>query len=459
MKITVIILAAGEGSRMRSSLPKVLHRLGDRPLLAHVLDTVTALDTSELRVVYGHGGEQVRASVDRPGIIWIHQASQLGTGHAVQQAIDGIDDDDIVLVLYGDVPLITADTLHQLLAKAGPRSLALLTVQLPDPHGYGRIIRSNGGDIIRIVEEKDASVAQRQITEVNTGFMAAPAHRLRRWLEQLDNDNTQREYYLTDVVALAVNEGVTVSGVTTADIDEVMGVNTRGQLEHLERCLQRRIADQLMTQGVTVKDASRLDVRGTVTAGRDCIIDVNVVFEGRVQLGERVMIGPNCVIRNSVLADDVVIHACSVIDQAVIGHGARIGPFARIRPGSELAADVHIGNFVEIKKSTVGQGSKVNHLSYVGDATIGSGVNIGAGTITCNYDGANKHQTIIEDDVFVGSDCQLIAPVTLGKGSTIGAGSTINRDTPPEQLTLSRSQQKSIAGWQRPRKKDSSKKD
>jgi bifunctional UDP-N-acetylglucosamine pyrophosphorylase/glucosamine-1-phosphate N-acetyltransferase len=453
MKLSVIILAAGQGTRMRSALPKVLHRLGGKALLAHVVDTACRLRPDAIRVVYGHGGEQVREALADAPVEWVEQAQQLGTGHAVDQVMPSVDDDSVVLVLYGDVPLITADTLKPMLGQAGQGALCVLTAKLDDATGYGRIVRGANGRLVDIVEQKDASSEQLRIREINSGFLAVPAALLRGWLQRLDNSNAQGEYYLTDIVAMAVEDGVPVESATVADTDEILGVNDRSQLAHLERVYQHRLARALMLSGVTLADPGRFDQRGTLSAGSDSFVDVNVVFEGCVELGERVRIGPNCVIRNAVLGDDVEVFANSVIDDARIGVGSRVGPFARIRPDTELAERVHVGNFVEIKKSHIASGSKINHLSYIGDTRMGSGVNIGAGTITCNYDGANKHLTEIGDNVFVGSDTQLVAPVKVGDGATLGAGSTVTRDVPAGKLTLSRCPQTTIEGWKRPVKK------
>ncbi len=451
MNFDIVILAAGQGTRMRSAAPKVLHRLGGKPLLQHVCETAAALSPNRTVIVYGHGGEQVRRYFAGWPLEWVEQSQQLGTGHAVQQALPFLDR-DIVLVLYGDVPLLRRETLQRLLAAAGENRLALLTVTLADPTGYGRIVRDEGGRVRRIVEEKDADPEEKTIREVNTGILALPLRRLRDWLARLDNDNAQGEYYLTDVVAMAVADGVAVETVS-ADPDEVQGVNDKRQLARLERIYQRRQADALMEQGVTLADPVRFDVRGEVTVGRDVEIDVNVVLEGRVHLGDRVRIGAGTVVRDAEIGDDVEILPHCVIDGVRIGPGCRIGPFARLRPETMLADHVHIGNFVEIKKSRVGAGSKINHLSYVGDSEVGAGVNIGAGTITCNYDGVNKHRTVIEDGAFIGSDTQLVAPVRIGRDATIGAGSTITRDAPEGKLTLSRSPQVTVDDWQRPTKK------
>jgi len=453
MDLSIIILAAGQGTRMHSTLPKVLHPLGGRPLLAHVLETAAALQAQAVHVVIGHGAEQVRERFPDARLNWVEQARQLGTGHAVAQALPMVPDEHVVLVMYGDVPLIRAATLEPLCATADSGFVGLLTVELDDPTGYGRILHHLDGSISGIVEEKDASQQQRDIREVNTGFVAASAGALRRWVASLDNRNAQAEFYLTDIVSRAVSDGVGVRGVTAGHVSEVIGINDRKQLAQQERCFQQRQADDCMRAGVTLIDPARFDLRGTLQAGQDVVIDVNAVLEGEVRLGNRVSIGPNCVLNNVHTGDDVTILANCVIEDAVIGNAARIGPFARIRPETVLADDTHVGNFVEIKKSDIGAGSKVNHLSYIGDTTIGSRVNVGAGTITCNYDGANKHRTVIGDNVFIGSDTQLVAPVTVGEGATIGAGSTITRDAPAGELTLSRAEQKSRRGWKRPVKK------
>ena len=454
MNLSIIILAAGQGTRMNSARPKVLHPLSGRPLLAHVLDTARSLQGTDIHVVIGHGAEQVRAALPDSDIHWVLQAPQLGTGHAVSQAMPAVPDENTVLVMYGDVPLISKQALEPLYQLAAQGMAALLTAELDDPAGYGRILHHADGSICGIVEEKDASAKQKAIHEINTGFLAAPAARLRGWLDALDNNNAQGEYYLTDVIARAVTEGTSVRGITTENIEEVMGINDRKQLAVQERCFQKRQAEACLQAGVTLLDPARFDLRGRLDAGQDVVIDINAVLEGRITLGDRVNIGPNVTIRNATVGDDVTILANCVIDDAVIGAGSRIGPFARLRPDTSLAASTHIGNFVEIKKSVVGEGSKVNHLSYIGDTTIGRGVNIGAGTITCNYDGANKHRTVIGDDVFIGSDTQLVAPVEVKDGATIGAGSTITRDVPAHELTLSRVPQKTRSGWKRPLKKN-----
>ncbi|GAB4508206.1 MAG: bifunctional UDP-N-acetylglucosamine diphosphorylase/glucosamine-1-phosphate N-acetyltransferase GlmU [Sulfuricaulis sp.] len=450
--LEIVILAAGQGKRMYSDMPKVLHGLAGKPLLGHVLDTARALKPAAVHVVYGHGGEQVRATFPHAGINWAHQAEQKGTGHAVAQAMSQVADQATVLVLYGDVPLIRPQTLQELLAAAGS-GLALLTAELADPAGYGRILRDPAGQVARIVESKDASPAESRVCEVNTGFLAAPAGKLRKWLAGLRNHNAQGEYYLTDIISMAVTDKVAIATRAPRDISEILGVNSKPELAQLERMYQKQQADKLMQQGVTLRDPARLDVRGELTCGRDVVIDVNVIFEGKVTLGDRVQIGPNNVIRDSTVGTGTIIHPNCVIEQADIGADCRIGPFARLRPETKLATHVHVGNFVEVKKSDVGEGSKMNHLSYIGDTTIGSGVNIGAGTITCNYDGANKHRTVIGDNVFVGSNTALVAPVTVGAGATIGAGSVITKEAPAGELTLTRAPQTTKPGWKRPVKK------
>jgi len=453
MKLGVLILAAGEGTRMRSKLPKVLHELAGKPLLSHVIDTARDFSPDEITVVYGHGGDRVRELLDADDLDWCEQTQRLGTGHAVMQALPYLQRVERVVILYGDVPLITDQTLRSMLQGLESTDLVLLTERLDDPTGYGRIVRDTTGRIVAIVEQKDANEVQREIDEINTGIMAVERSRLEQWLGRINNDNAQGEYYLTDIIALAVQDGVEIEAVNPRSEEEVMGVNDRRQLAYLERHVQRQRAEALMLSGVTLADPARLDIRGELQAGRDVFIDCNAIFEGRVELADGVQVGANALIKNSVIKEGVEILANSVIEDAVIGAGSRIGPFARIRPETELADHVHIGNFVEIKKSKVATGSKINHLSYVGDSLVGSGVNIGAGTITCNYDGANKHQTVIGDNAFIGSDSQLVAPVTVGAGATIGAGSTITRNTPPDKLTLSRSKQISVDDWQRPVKK------
>ncbi|BBL72924.1 bifunctional UDP-N-acetylglucosamine diphosphorylase/glucosamine-1-phosphate N-acetyltransferase GlmU [Methylomagnum ishizawai] len=451
MPLEIIILAAGQGTRMRSALPKVLHKVGHRSLLEHVHALAASLSPDQITLIYGHGGEQVPQTLAHLDATWAEQKQQLGTGHAVMQVADGIGDEATVLILYGDVPLLKKATVEKLLPLAGPDSLGLLTVELDDPHGYGRIVRDAAGRVLRIVEEKDASPQERAITEGNTGILALNGRRLKSWLARLGTDNAQGEYYLTDVIALAVAEGCAVETAQPASMDEVLGVNNRQQLAHLERVFQAEQAEALMLAGATLRDPARFDLRGEIVAlGRDVEIDVNVILEGRIKLGDRVRIGPNTLIRDCEIGDDVEIFANCVLEDSVVGRAGRIGPFARLRPETRLAEDVHIGNFVEIKKSTIAQGSKANHLSYIGDTEMGAGVNIGAGTITCNYDGANKHKTIIEDGVFVGSDSSLVAPVRIGRNATIGAGSVITKEAPQGQLTLTRAKQVTIAGWQRP---------
>ncbi|MEO1766748.1 bifunctional UDP-N-acetylglucosamine diphosphorylase/glucosamine-1-phosphate N-acetyltransferase GlmU [Thiobacter aerophilum] len=451
--VNVVVLAAGKGTRMYSDRPKVLHPLAGRPLLQHVLDTARRLAPARLCVVYGYGGEAVPAALPASDIHWVRQAEQLGTGHAVAQALPHLVQEGITLVLYGDVPLTPDTTLRRLLERAGPERLALLTAHFQDPTGYGRIVRDGDGRVLRIVEQKDASPREKAITEINTGILAAPTVRLGDWLGRLSNANAQREYYLTDIVAMAVAEGLPIETVHPHHEWEVLGINSKLQLGQLERIYQRNLARALAGAGTHILDVDRIDVRGELTCGRDVVIDVNCVFEGRVHLGDRVQVGPHCVLKDVLVAEDTQIQAFSHIDGAQLGPACRIGPFARIRPGTSLANHVHVGNFVEIKASEIGEGSKVNHLSYVGDASVGRRVNIGAGTITCNYDGANKHRTVIEDDAFIGSDSQLVAPVTVGAGATLGAGTTLTRDAPAGKLTLSRVRQTTVDGWQRPVKK------
>lgn len=453
MNLSIIILAAGQGTRMCSARPKVLHPLAGRPLLAHVIDTARELQPADIHVVIGHGADQVQRDFADTDIQWVLQAEQLGTGHAVAQAMPAIPDGNCVLVMYGDVPLVSRATLEPLCSLAEQGMAALLTAELDDPGGYGRILHHADGSICGIVEQKDASASERALKEINTGFVAAPAARLRRWVAALDNNNAQGEFYLTDVIARAVTEGTSVRGVMADDITEVLGINDRKQLAVQERCYQQRQAERCLQAGVTLADPARFDLRGTLTAGEDVLIDVNAVLEGNIVLGNRVSIGPNVVMRNATVGDDVTILANCVIEDAEIGSRSRIGPFARLRPETRLSTNTHIGNFVEIKKSDVGEGSKVNHLSYIGDTSIGTDVNIGAGTITCNYDGANKHRTIIGDRVFIGSDTQLVAPVEVKEGATIGAGSTITRDVEANELALSRAPQKTRTGWKRPVKK------
>jgi len=447
--MNVVILAAGMGKRMQSALPKVLHPLAGKPLLAHVVDTAKTLQPGQLCIVYGHGGDAVPSSFQDSTLSFALQAPQLGTGHAVAQAMPLLDDNVPTLVLYGDVPLTTSATLTRLLDSAASDKLAVLTITVPDPTGYGRIVREQG-KIVRIVEQKDANASERAICEINTGIIVAPTAKLRQWLAALSNDNAQGEYYLTDIVASAVADGVEVVSAQPDDFSETVGVNSKRQLAELERLYQRNIANALLEQGVTLLDPARLDVRGTLRCGRDVSIDVNCIFEGTVEIEDGAVIGANCIIRNARIGRAAQIKPFTHIDDAIVGAAAQVGPYARLRPGTELGEEVHIGNFVEIKKTTIAARSKANHLAYIGDARIGSGVNVGAGVITCNYDGINKFETIIEDDVFVGSDVQLIAPITVGKGATVGAGTTLTKDAPAGQLTLSRAKQMSLAGWQRP---------
>ena len=453
--LEILILAAGKGTRMRSDLPKVLHRLAGKPLLGHVVDTAHELGATQACVVYGFGGEAVPQAIADDKLTFVLQAEQHGTGHAVKQALPKLADDGVTLVLYGDVPLTHAATLQPLVAAARDGRLGLLTVNLAHPDGYGRIVRENGR-VTRIVEHKDASLAERAIQEVNTGILAVATRHLKQWIAELKNDNAQGEYYLTDIIALAVRDGVEVNTHQPEHEWEVLGVNSKAQLAELERIHQSEIAQGLLDAGVTLMDPVRLDVRGVLACGRDVLIDVNCVFEGHVTLGDGVQVGANCVLRNVTVAAGTRIDAFTLIDDAAIGEANRLGPFSRIRPGTTLARDVHVGNFVEIKNSQIDTGSKINHLSYVGDTTMGKKVNIGAGTITCNYDGANKHRTVIEDEVFVGSDTQLVAPITVGRGATLGAGTTLTRDAPAGELTLSRAKQLTISGWKRPvkQKKD-----
>jgi len=441
---------------MRSELPKILHKIANRPLLQHVYDTCRQLDNNSITIVYGHGAELVKETLKGFDANWVEQIQQLGTGHAVQQVQEQITDDDTVLILYGDVPLSKLSTIRVLLALVSAKSLALLTVTLANPKGYGRIVRNSAGQVTKIVEEKDATEAEKLIGEVNTGILAVKGDKLKQWLSRLQNNNAQGEYYLTDIIEMAVAENINIETSHPDTEDEVLGVNNRIQLSHLERVYQIEQANFMMEQGVTFKDPARFDLRGSIESlGRDIEIDINVILEGRNSIGSNVTIGANTQIKNSIICDNVEIMANCFIENAVIGQGSRIGPFARLRPETVIANHVHIGNFVEIKKSSIAAGSKINHLSYIGDTTVGSKVNIGAGTIVCNYDGVNKFHTIIEDGAFIGSDTQLVAPVTIGKNATIGAGSTITKDSPENQLTLSRVKQISIPGWQRPIKQDS----
>jgi bifunctional UDP-N-acetylglucosamine pyrophosphorylase/glucosamine-1-phosphate N-acetyltransferase len=452
MPLSVVILAAGQGKRMKSDLPKVLQPLAGRPLLGHVVDCARALGADAVHVVYGHGGDAVKAAFAGVPLVWALQAEQHGTGHALMQALPAIPDDHQVLVLYGDVPLVRAATLGALLEAGAGGALALLSVMLDDPTGYGRVLRDNAGSIYRIVEQKDATRKELAVREANTGVLAAPAAALRRWLAGLRNDNAQGEYYLTDVVGLAVKDGARVTAVVAPTVAEVLGVNDKAQLAALEGEHRRIRALELMLAGVTVLDPARLDVRGSVVHGRDVVLDVNVVLEGRVVLGDRARIGAGVVLRDASVGPDTVVHPYSVLDGAEIGAGCVVGPFARLRPGTRLAAKAHVGNFVELKNTTLGAGSKANHLSYLGDSTVGAAVNVGAGTITCNYDGVNKWPTVIEDGAFIGSGAMLVAPVTVGAGATVGAGSTVTRPAPPGTLTVERAEQRAVPGWARPKR-------
>ncbi|MDD2685660.1 MAG: bifunctional UDP-N-acetylglucosamine diphosphorylase/glucosamine-1-phosphate N-acetyltransferase GlmU [Gallionella sp.] len=446
--LNIVILAAGKGTRMYSDKPKVLHSLAGKPLVQHVLDRARALQPHQICVIYGHGGDAVPSAMQQYGAIFALQEPQLGTGHAVQQALPHLSDESRTLVLYGDVPLTQPDTLQHM-QQAGD-GLVLLTVNLDNPSGYGRIVRNGQGRVECIVEQKDANAEQLKIKEVNTGIVLAPTAKLREWLGKLQNNNAQGEYYLTDIVAMAVQQGVSVHTVQPAQVWEVEGINSKSQLATLERTWQQVQAIQLLNQGVTLADPARIDIRGKLVCGRDVEIDVGCIFEGEVTLGERVRVGAYSILRNASIASGTEIAPYTHIDSSEVGANCHIGPYARLRPGTRLAEDVHVGNFVEIKNSDIAAKSKANHLSYIGDSTVGSRVNIGAGTITCNYDGANKFRTIIGDDAFIGSDTQLVAPVTIGKGATIGAGSTITKDTPDGELTLSRSKQMTISGWKRP---------
>jgi bifunctional UDP-N-acetylglucosamine pyrophosphorylase/glucosamine-1-phosphate N-acetyltransferase len=447
--MNVIILAAGMGKRMQSILPKVLHPLAGKPLLSHVIDTARTLSPQRLCVVYGHGGEMLPEMLAAPDLNFARQEPQLGTGHAVMQGMPHLPDEVPTLILYGDVPLTSARSLQALVDMAGTDKLAILTIALANPSGYGRIVREHGA-IVRIVEQKDASEAERAITEVNTGIMVAPTALLKQWLATLSNDNAQGEYYLTDIVARAVADGVSIVSAQPAAAWETLGVNSKVQLAELERIFQQNLAHALLEQGVTLADPARLDVRGELVCGRDVSIDISCIFEGKVTLEDGVTIGAHCVIRNAHIAKGAAIKPFCHIEDAVVGAACVIGPYARLRPGTALGEDVHIGNFVEVKNSQIAAHSKANHLAYLGDATIGSRVNVGAGTITCNYDGANKFRTVIEDDAFIGSDTQLVAPVTVGKGATLGAGTTLTKDAPAGKLTVSRARQTTVENWQRP---------
>lgn len=451
--LSIIILAAGQGTRMRSDLPKVLQPLAGRPVLAHVLAVSAEAGANDVCVVYGHGGDAVQAAFSDSSIRWALQAEQLGTGHAVQQAMPETPDENRVLILAGDVPLITLKTLERLIAETPEDAMAVLTVDMDDPTGYGRIVRENGS-VQCIVEQKDANEEENRIREINTGVILCPGDKLKQWLGSLGNDNAQGEYYLTDIIGMAVADGVEVHGIKADTQVEVMGINDKKQLAEAERAMQSRLVDELMAEGVGFADPARVDIRGKLTCGKDVYIDVNAVFEGDVHLGDGTKIESNNLVRNSKLGAGTVVHSNCHIEGATTGDDCEIGPFARLRPGAELANNVKVGNFVEVKKSTIADGSKVNHLTYIGDAEIGTGVNVGAGTITCNYDGANKHKTTIGDGAFIGSGVQLVAPVKVGANATIGAGSTITKSAPDDELTLTRSKQASIKGWKRPVKKE-----
>jgi bifunctional UDP-N-acetylglucosamine pyrophosphorylase/glucosamine-1-phosphate N-acetyltransferase len=454
MSLSVLILAAGKGTRMRSAVPKVLHTLAGTSLLGHVVAAAEVLNPDKICIVYGHEGELLqRAFEHKPGLHWVEQSPQLGTGHAVQQAIDVIDGTDTCLILYGDVPLTKSETLVRLVESVSATSLGLLTAFLDDPKGYGRIIRNKAGEVTAIVEEKDASAEQKKINEINTGIMALPSAGLRQWLSRIGNNNAQSEYYLTDVIALAVSDGAKVLPMQPDVIEETLGINSREQLAELEGYYQEQIARRLMNEGVTIRDPNRFDLRGSLQVGRDVTIDIDVVLSGDIIIGDNVTIEPFCFLRDCEIGNNVVIHSHSVLEHCRVGADCTVGPFARLRPETVLDNGAKIGNFVEIKKAFIGAGSKVNHLSYIGDAELGKDVNVGAGTITCNYDGANKYKTVIEDGVFIGSDTQLVAPVRVGKNATIGAGSTITKDAPEDGLTLSRSKQTFIEDWRRPVKK------
>ena len=448
--LQVIILAAGKGTRMYSSLPKVLHSLAGKPLVQHVIDSARKLDAKDITLVYGHGAEQVKNTITDPQLNWCEQPEQLGTGHAVQQAEQFIDDKSNVLILYGDVPLLSVATLEKLIAAKQDQALALLTAILDNPAGYGRIVRDSNNSIQKIVEEKDATDEIRTIKEINSGVMVVDGNRLKSWLHKIDNNNAQGEYYLTDLIELAVQEGETVNSFIVQDSKQIEGINNKLQLAELEREYQRIQAEELMVQGVTLRDPARFDLRGQVKTGQDVVIDINVIIDGDCSIGNNVSIGANTVIKNSIIGDNVTILENCIIEQSVIGNACNIGPFARLRPDSELEENAKVGNFVELKKAHIAKGSKVNHLSYIGDTLMGENVNIGAGTITCNYDGANKHVTKIGDNAFIGSNTALVAPIEIGAGATIGAGSTLSKDAEPEKLTFTRAPQKIINGWKRP---------
>ncbi len=455
MKLRVVILAAGKGTRMRSDLPKVLHKVANKPMVEHVIDTARSLKPEAVNLIYGHGGEQLQNTIQGDDLTWVEQREQLGTGHAVQQVIPYLKDDEKVVILYGDVPLLTESTLIKLLTATQTTELGLLTMTLDDPNGYGRIVRNTDKQVTGIVEQKDANAEQLAIQEVNTGIMIADGAKLKAWLENLSNDNAQKEYYLTDIVAMAAEQGVTIATAQPDATYEVEGANNRQQLAQLERAFQRRQADELMTQGVTLIDPARFDCRGKLTVGNDVTFDINVVIEGDVAIGNNVTVEPNCVIKDAIIGDNTVIRANSHIEGATVAKNCKVGPFARLRPGAELADEAQVGNFVEMKKSRLGKGSKASHLTYLGDAQVGEYANIGAGTITCNYDGVNKFLTEIGDGAFIGSNSSLVAPVKIGNNATVGAGSVVTREVADEELAVARGKQRNISGWQRPQKKGS----
>ncbi|MEG3755459.1 bifunctional UDP-N-acetylglucosamine diphosphorylase/glucosamine-1-phosphate N-acetyltransferase GlmU [Psychromonas arctica] len=449
MSLSVVILAAGKGTRMCSLLPKVLHKIADKPMVQHVIDTVKGIGADNIHLIYGHGGDIMKQNIQDARLNWIEQTEQLGTGHAMQMAQPHFKSGEKILIVYGDVPLLSETTLAKLVDVQPTGGIGLLTIKMDDPTGYGRIERNNG-QVVGIVEQKDANPEQLAINEVNTGILVADADALNRWLPALSNDNAAGEFYLTDIIQMAYQEGLSIETVQPENAFEVEGVNNRLQLANLERAYQADKANQLLLSGVMLRDPSRFDLRGELTCGQDVDIDINVIIEGKVNLGYGVKIGAGCILTNCTIADNTEIKANSIIEGATIGENASIGPFARIRPDTEIANEVHIGNFVEVKKSSLGEGTKCGHLSYIGDSQVGSGVNVGAGVITCNYDGANKHQTIIGNDVFVGSDCQLVAPVTIGNGATTGAGTTVVNNVPDNALCISRTKQRNINGWKRP---------
>jgi bifunctional UDP-N-acetylglucosamine pyrophosphorylase/glucosamine-1-phosphate N-acetyltransferase len=455
MKLRVVILAAGKGTRMRSDLPKVLHKVANKPMVEHVIDTARSLKPEAINLIYGHGGEQLQNTIQGEDLTWVEQREQLGTGHAVQQVIPYLKDDEKVVILYGDVPLLTESTLIKLLTATQTTELGLLTMTLDDPNGYGRIVRNTDKQVTGIVEQKDANAEQLAIQEVNTGIMIADGAKLKAWLENLSNDNAQKEYYLTDIVAMAAEQGVTIATAQPDATYEVEGANNRQQLAQLERAFQRRQADELMTQGVTLIDPARFDCRGKLTVGNDVTFDINVVIEGDVTIGNNVTVEPNCVIKDAIIGDNTVIRANSHIEGATVAKNCKVGPFARLRPGAELADEAQVGNFVEMKKSRLGKGSKASHLTYLGDAQVGEYANIGAGTITCNYDGVNKFLTEIGNGAFIGSNSSLVAPVKIGNNATVGAGSVVTREVADEELAVARGKQRNISGWQRPQKKGS----